>query len=230
MTESVSKHTVGAAVLFSVAGIALTVLVSSRSVFPEGTTVFFLLAAVAGSVFALAMLLGNALLQRALPADAGHKAARTVLWVMAGVYIAALVYLLFLMPAAREGMTADAYYEYGKLNVMPLATVRRYVNAIRRGIIPVTSALNLAGNVVLFFPMGMLFALLNRPFCRFFCAMPLLLLLIAATEMLQLFFLIGSCDIDDLILNFFGAVTGFLIAKSKLMRKLWTKQRFLREV
>lgn len=223
------KGRAGAMILFTVAALALLGLPAGMLLLPRGTVNVYLFAAADGCVFALAMLLGNALLQRTLPPAPGHKAARTILWVLFGIYTAALVYLLFLMPAARDGMAAETYFDYGKLNLTPFATVRRYVNAIRRGVIPVTSAMNLLGNLLLFLPMGVLLALADRPFSRFWCALTLMLLLIAAVELLQLFFRIGSCDIDDLILNFTGGAAGFFLTKPGGVRKLLTRQRFIRE-
>lgn len=219
----------GAMILFTVAALMLTVIPAGMLFIPRGTVNVYLFAAAAGCVFALAMLLGNFFLQRTLPDGAGHKAARAVYLVLFAVYLAALAYMLFLMPVARDGMTVEAYFDYGKLNLTPFATVRRYIGAIRRGVIPVTSALNLAGNLLLFLPMGIFLALAKRPFSRAWCALTLMLLLIAAVEMLQLFFRIGSCDIDDLILNFTGGAAGFLLTLPRRIRGLLKEQRFIRE-
>ena len=43
--------------------------------------------------------------------------------------------------------------------------------------------------------------------------MGLVLLLILAVEILQLVTLLGSCDIDDLLLNILGAAMGYVLWK-----------------
>jgi len=69
---------------------------------------------------------------------------------------------------------------------------------------------NLAGNLVLFFPMGIFLPVLmpeQRKFFRFSVTVILMILCIEITQVLSL---LGTCDIDDLILNYTGAVCGFL--------------------
>lgn len=39
-------------------------------------------------------------------------------------------------------------------------------------------------------------------------------------EVIQLIFLVGSCDIDDIILNVLGAVFSYLIFKTKICKKI----------
>ena len=43
---------------------------------------------------------------------------------------------------------------------------------------------------------------------------------IICVELLQFLTMRGSCDIDDFILNFFGAVIGFSLTSIKIVRKL----------
>ena len=71
------------------------------------------------------------------------------------------------------------------------------------------AAANLAGNALLFFPAGILLPGLFRRLRRWGPYLGLMLGLILAVEVAQLFTLRGSLDVDDVLLNGFGAVLGF---------------------
>ena len=75
--------------------------------------------------------------------------------------------------------------------------------------------MNLGGNVVLFVPLGLFLPVLWQKLDRFLPFFAFVTALITAVELIQLFTLLGSCDVDDLILNLLGATVGFLL------RKLW---------
>lgn len=100
------------------------------------------------------------------------------------------------------------------INLTPFLTIRNYLHVLRFS----TDAalirhcfINLAGNVLLFIPLGILLPcsfLKMRRFPWFFltCAVG-----IGLVEGLQLLTLLGSLDVDDLILNLTGALIGFLL-------------------
>lgn len=69
---------------------------------------------------------------------------------------------------------------------------------------------NLVGNLALFFPMGVFLPCLWKKQRNFFIFSLTCILQIAFVEISQLFTLLGSFDIDDFILNYVGAVGGFL--------------------
>lgn len=75
------------------------------------------------------------------------------------------------------------------------------------------SIINLLGNVLMFVPLGLFLPRLwprLHAFRHFLMSVVAVILII---ELLQLFTLLGSCDIDDLILNVLGAVIGYWIHK-----------------
>ena len=101
------------------------------------------------------------------------------------------------------------YWVQLRYNLTPLHTIKLFWN-----IMPSTAAIiNLGGNVIMFIPLGFLlpraFKKLNKLFRCFFTAT----LIIILVELTQLFTLLGSCDIDDLILNMVGIVLGFICHK-----------------
>ena len=75
------------------------------------------------------------------------------------------------------------------------------------------SVVNLVGNVIMFIPLGYFIPRVGQKYRRFFRCMLLVLVLILAVELLQLITLLGSCDIDDLLLNILGAAMGYILWK-----------------
>lgn len=71
--------------------------------------------------------------------------------------------------------------------------------------------INLGGNIFLFIPIGYFLPRLWTKMHRFFPFFFTCTLSICLVELLQLFTLLGSLDIDDLILNLFGMILGYLI-------------------
>lgn len=101
-------------------------------------------------------------------------------------------------------------------NLIPLDTLKRYVRllngnyslALRRH-----AAANLAGNLVLFVPLGYFPPLLWRSFRPLWRCLLKSTLMITAIELLQLVTLLGSCDVDDLLLNLLGVTLGYALSK-----------------
>ena len=80
------------------------------------------------------------------------------------------------------------------------------------------AVINLVGNVVMFIPLGTLLPLVFRRLHSFWKTMLCTTGIIIAVELTQLFTLLGSCDIDDLILNLLGASIGYFFYRLFLKR------------
>lgn len=99
------------------------------------------------------------------------------------------------------------------MNLAPFHTIKLYLRVLQgdRGVMLTRHAIiNLVGNVAMFIPLGILLPRVYhtlRTAWRFFLVTVLLICLV---ELIQLFSLVGCCDIDDLILNVFGAGIGFM--------------------
>jgi glycopeptide antibiotics resistance protein len=92
----------------------------------------------------------------------------------------------------------------GRGNLVPFYEIRRALEAgTNRGY------LNLYGNIAIFVPFGMLHAVLwnERSFVALAKSAFLLSLFL---ELLQAAFAIGTFDVDDILLNTFGAIAGYL--------------------
>jgi glycopeptide antibiotics resistance protein len=138
---------------------------------------------------------------------------RQTLWYLAfTLYLAAVLYLLFLR--RWEGFSTDRYWQRvaGRLNLIPFASFRCFFTVARRGVAGWwQAAANLAGNVALFMPMGIFlphFWPLVRKFGRFALAAAVEVI---ALETIQLLTLLGAGDIDDVLLNLMGMLLGFAL-------------------
>jgi len=131
---------------------------------------------------------------------------RRLLWLAFGLYSLAMLWLLF---GQRLGAAGEM-----SLNLHPFETVRRFLWVLRYSDQPgmITHAVvNLAGNVVMFVPLGVLLPALWRSLRRLIRFLPAVVGVILAVELLQLVTRLGTCDVDDFILNLAGALLGYLV-------------------
>ena len=147
--------------------------------------------------------------------------------VLFGIYGIIMLYLLFIR--GRTAVEGVPYWEQvlSNYNLTPFHTIHNYWHILTNkayymekwGAVSIYrynarhAFINLAGNVVMFLPLGALLPAANgklRKFLRTFFASAALILTV---EILQLFTLLGSCDVDDLILNMAGVSLGYLLWK-----------------
>lgn len=100
----------------------------------------------------------------------------------------------------------------GAVNLEPFYTIRRFLIHYRRTG-SLSSLSNLLGNVLVLLPLGVLLPLLYRPMRRFWLFIPLMALLAVGVEAFQWRTGLGVADVDDSILNFFGAVVGYVLTR-----------------
>ncbi len=132
------------------------------------------------------------------------------------IYTVIMLWLLFGQRLSHLNFTDYADKLSQNINLIPFRTVKLFVRLAKNSIDSYSVALamrNLAGNIVLFIPLGALPLIFPRlkSFGKFILTVALV---ITAVELLQFVTLLGSCDIDDLILNLFGAAVGFCIVKA----------------
>ena len=136
---------------------------------------------------------------------------KKLLWFAGVLYAMAMLWLLF--GRSRFDIGLD-YWEQVKMNInlVPFRTIWQYGYLLIKQTNPYLlphALINLFGNIAAFVPFGFLLPCLwgkMRSFGRFLLCT---VLVIAAIEVIQLFTLRGSCDIDDFILNVIGALIGF---------------------
>lgn len=93
----------------------------------------------------------------------------------------------------------------GTANFTPFKTIKMYIDYAYK----LNSVENLAGNVLVFVPFGFLFPMVAREGERFFVMLLNAFLLVLGIEVFQLFSAFGAFDVDDILLNCFGAALGF---------------------
>lgn len=123
-------------------------------------------------------------------------------WVLFIIYLVMMVYFLFF--SEQMGRIPGNQYRY---NLIPFAEIRRYLN-YRSKIGNYHVLLNLLGNVVSFIPFGFVIPILTRKQT----ALRMMLLSMAASvlvELLQLISMLGTFDVDDILLNTLGGLMGY---------------------
>jgi glycopeptide antibiotics resistance protein len=94
----------------------------------------------------------------------------------------------------------------GTANFVPLKTIKMYIKYADR----LNSFENLAGNVLAFVPFGILLPMIRKKKTGFFDVFANALVLVLGIEVFQLFSAFGAFDVDDIILNCFGAA-GYVV-------------------
>lgn len=125
-----------------------------------------------------------------------------------------------LLPSAEENLRE--YYMEWYVNLKPFHSIYEiYIQGFIKGYVnEYYTLLNLLGNLCAFMPLAFFLPRFFKTQRRWYCLLPTVLLLICAVEGIQLLFMIGSCDIDDVILNFGGVLILFGILKIPPIRRL----------
>ena len=154
-----------------------------------------------------------------------QKLARICLWTAFVIYGFALLNILFLSRIGRYPY--GSFWEYVKysVNLIPFQTVLGYVrDYMEQGHWVLTLAIrNIAGNFILFFPMGMLLPCLFPKTKNFRRTVLISFCTILCVELIQLCLRCGIFDVDDLILNISGWLLGFAVLKIPFINKFLMK-------
>lgn len=128
-------------------------------------------------------------------------------------YAVAMLYVWFiwrfLHKAADNG--------YGSMNLVPGRSILHYIRAaylgwqLKRPFLVRYAVVNFWGNLLLLLPAGVLLPLRWKQMQRFGCFFITVMLCVAFVEGLQWWSSLGSCDVDDLLLNLVGACGGFAL-------------------
>lgn len=133
-----------------------------------------------------------------------------ITYICFGAYVALMIWLLFLQRVGWQHLLPYPEALRENLNLVPFGTIDSYALEIAAGGRETVHALiNLTGNIVMFVPLGF-FVKLIWPKAKGYIVFPVTLFLI---EAIQLFTLLGSFDVDDLILNLCGTLIGVLLLK-----------------
>lgn len=127
-------------------------------------------------------------------------------------YCAVMLWLLFGQRWGQQSQLADAHMN---INLIPFKTIIQYISLLKNEVFRTHAIVNLAGNILVFVPLGYLLPRLWKAFRLFFATVLTVAMLVILVEFLQYITGLGSCDIDDLILNIFGTAIGYFFWKFK---------------
>lgn len=132
-----------------------------------------------------------------------RKVIRILSRVFFALYMFVLIYLLFLSELFGRGVP---YTEF-RYNIIPFQEIIRFCHY------PESMAfwINVPGNVVAFMPYGALLRWVWDRKTRWYHAFGYTLLFSFIVECVQLITKVGSFDVDDLLLNTLGGLSGFWI-------------------
>ncbi|MBQ8401228.1 MAG: VanZ family protein [Clostridia bacterium] len=140
------------------------------------------------------------------------KKTKSVIHLLFAAYVLLMLWLLFgqRMAAAISGTWTENYWDdfTQKINLIPFQTIAEFWNNLH-GSGRSHAIINLAGNVVMFVPLGFF---ISYVFCKadiFRRSMLYALITIVCIEITQLVTLLGSLDVDDVLLNMIGVVIGY---------------------
>ena len=95
----------------------------------------------------------------------------------------------------------------GTANFVPFKTIKMYIRYADR----LNSFENLAGNILAFVPFGILYPMLWKRKSGFLDMFANAFVMVLGIEIFQLFSAFGAFDVDDIILNCFGAAAGYVV-------------------
>ena len=170
-------------------------------------------------VSSLFLYIGGFLLSKYLD---NNKPMKINLYIFFGLYLILLITLtLFDSLWLRNGFNFSGFDNIqDRINLVPFKTIMNFVKEFDSMYSTSQIMLNLFGNVCAFMPMALFLLLLFKRQNKAFQFVITLILMILGIEFLQLITGSGRFDIDDLILNLFGAVLVYLLFKIKSVKAL----------
>ena len=129
-------------------------------------------------------------------------------WALALYALGMLVLLFHRAPAHSGEPYAQELLRH--VNLEPLKTIRLYLGLLSHPRPPLVylAVINLVGNVVMFIPLGYLLPSLFPKLRRLWRSLLVCAGIICLVELCQMVTLLGTCDVDDLILNLLGCALG----------------------
>ena len=143
-----------------------------------------------------------------------NKTVKTVLFILFVIYCAALAFVLFFPNLHRYSHGSRLY------NIIPFATVSELIGRLIEGTINADIVVrNIGVNILLFVPMGAFLPVLFKKLRKFRWVILVCFSATVAAELIQFIFILGSFDVDDIILNTAGAAAGYGIVNIPALKK-----------
>lgn len=207
--------------IFSIAVYLITDIHPRVVISPEGRLVLL-------GIFCIFLYIGSRITCK-VPAINVNKIIKTTFFIFFMLYLSLLLtFTLFDPMFGRNGtvnfILSDKMllknYLANSFNIIPFATVIEYVKALLAQSINISTIVtNLFGNLIALAPMALFLPMFIRKCNDFKYFIIFTVGIVVLIELLQLIFVTGSCDIDDLILNVVGASITLVLLRTKLIRK-----------
>lgn len=179
-------------------------------------------------LFVCALLYTGGVLRARRTGQGGHM--KFLMFLFAVLYL----YLLLTLTLTEETFgrgdysnheDARAYYMKWFVNFRPFRSIYQvYVKGYRRGYVDrYYVLLNLIGNLCAFLPAAVFLPYFFRLQRRWYIYLPTVILCVCAVEGLQFWMMVGSCDVDDLILNAGGAFAFWWILRIPPLRRFLSR-------
>ncbi len=201
------------ALYYFAALIALTVIIAELSPRIE---VFAIEKLCFSALFIVVLILAASLCNSITQSSEQKRATvRNTLWVIFAFYIFNLVWLLYFDGTYDRIASNTDFPTYISLktNFVPLVIIRRFLRNISNNTYASSALFNLIGNIAAFMPLGFFCPLLIKFLRKPWLFIPLLFVCLIAIEGFQLLLRVGSCDVDDIILNMLGALIIYFLMK-----------------
>lgn len=131
------------------------------------------------------------------------------------LYVIIMIWLLFIQRIFY--ISYDNYWDklIENINVIPFRTISEYLFTDKDANFEILkhAFINLVGNIVMFIPLGFFLSFSESSTKAFKSIIKKTVLIIIIVEIIQLFSLTGSLDVDDLILNTIGSAAGYEIQR-----------------
>nr|WP_309101338.1 VanZ family protein [Fredinandcohnia onubensis] len=141
----------------------------------------------------------------------GHATKRFLAGTVFITYSLFLLYWMFFAFSRTEG----GEFRY---NLTPFSTIKNYFTYYDHFPFHIW-IINIAGNIGVFIPFGIVLPILFPKLSNFFLFIFAFAIGITSLEVLQLFSMLGSFDVDDIILNTVGAVIGYILLRTRKKRR-----------
>lgn len=132
--------------------------------------------------------------------------------------------IIFKYPFEQLRAIADTWQKsvilegLGTANFTPFKTIKMYIDYAHK----LNSVENLAGNILVFVPLGFLLPIVSDEMRSLLAVMLNAFVFVLGIEMFQLFSAFGAFDVDDILLNCLGAALGYGCYKAGYL--LWCRQ------
>ena len=220
--KNIIKKTIGYGLLFVAMALIIILIedkISTDLYIPYKETVLILCLI---AIFAISwtLVLGSILTKK----DLKMNMMNTILGVLLIAYVITLFKVLFLDITNISGSHHIYSKEMRTLNLVPFETIKMFIRSWNHGYLGKGLIIsNIFRNILMFMPMVILMWCIFKTLRKPWLVVIINFVIIVAVETAQYIFAVGSCDIDDLILNMIGVIIGYIIVTRKSFQKLCKK-------